>query len=61
MVKQRDYKVTEVAEYLSLSTNTVYKMVRTGEIRAYRLGGQWRITRDAIDELRTKRSNRHVP
>jgi len=41
--------VTEVADYLRISRNTAYRMVRTGKLPAFRIGPDWRFNIEAID------------
>ena len=43
--------VIEVAEQLRISDESVYRLVRSGKLRAMRVGGLWRITQDAVAEL----------
>lgn len=43
--------IEETADYLSLCRNTVYKLVRRGQIPAKRFGYQWRISRVVLDEF----------
>ena len=43
--------IEETADYLSLCRNTVYRLVRCGQIPAKRLGYQWRISRVVLDEF----------
>ena len=33
---------SEVAKYLRVKTETVYKLIRNGDLPAARIGGQWR-------------------
>lgn len=41
----------EVAQYLGLNKRTVYNLVRKGEIPGTRIGRQWRVKRESLDEL----------
>jgi excisionase family DNA binding protein len=41
----------EVAKRLGLTTNTIYKLCHTGELRAARVGRQWRIRRSDVEAL----------
>ena len=43
--------VKELAEYLKLTTVTIYKYVKVGAIPAQKIGGVWRFDKDQIDEL----------
>jgi len=47
----------EVAAYLRLSKDTVYRMVQTGKISASKVGIQWRFKREAIDKWLEKNRN----
>jgi excisionase family DNA binding protein len=42
------YTVPEVAQLLTISRNTAYTMVRTGQIPARRLGTRWVVPRKAF-------------
>jgi len=41
--------VKEVAEYLRVHTSTLYKLVKRGELPAFRIGSDWRFNSEAID------------
>ncbi len=43
--------VKELAEYIKLTTVTIYKYVKVGAIPAQKIGGVWRFDKDQIDEL----------
>lgn len=47
-----DYTVEEVAQVLDRAPSTVRTWIGQGKLRAYKLGKEWRVTRDAIRELR---------
>lgn len=47
----------ELAEYLKLSTSTVYKLVGEGKIPGNKIGRHWRFSRKAIDSWLQKRSD----
>lgn len=38
----------ELQELLHIGKNTAKQLVQSGEIEAFRVGKQWRITRDSI-------------
>lgn len=40
----------EVASYLKVDERTVYRMLKSKEIPAFRVGSQWRFKKDAIDK-----------
>lgn len=51
----RALTVEEVAEYLGLAKDTVYRKAKGGEIPGVRIGRSWRFPQDVIDEwLRAK-------
>lgn len=41
--------VKEVSEYLRVHPSTVYKMLRTGGLPAFRIGTDWRFNAEEID------------
>jgi excisionase family DNA binding protein len=43
--------IDEVAAFLKLSKITIYKLVKKGEIPAFRVGNSWRFLRDKIETL----------
>ncbi len=43
--------VLEVANALRVSTKTVYRLLDAGTLRASKVGGQYRISQTAVDEL----------
>ena len=46
--------VKELAEVLSISQNTAYALVRSGQIRSIRTGRIYRIPKDALIEYLNK-------
>ena len=45
------YRAEEVAERLRISKNTVYELIKTGQLRHVRLGAAIRVPRAAVEEL----------
>lgn len=41
--------IRDVAEVLKVGTKTVYTMAQSGELPAFKVGGQWRFLRADID------------
>ena len=41
--------IKEVAEYLSVHEKTIYRLVKSGELPALRVGGQWRFEKKVLD------------
>lgn len=45
------YSIDEVAQILGIHSNTVRRLIRTGELPAEKLGRQWRVSRTAFKTL----------
>jgi len=39
----------QIAEYLQMSTSSIYKMAQAGRIPSYKVGRQWRFKTEEID------------
>lgn len=48
---QRLYSLEQVAERLGLQVRTVRSYVRSGRLRAIRIGKQYRVTRESLEDL----------
>jgi excisionase family DNA binding protein len=44
-------KAREVAPLLRLSESTIYKLVATGEIPGFKIGGSWRFALQEIEKM----------
>lgn len=44
-------RLREVADYLCIHKNTVYKLIRRGDLPAFRVGKSWRIRREVLAAL----------
>ena len=42
--------INEVAEYLQLSTKSIYRLVKSGELPAKKVLNKWRFSRERIKE-----------
>ena len=50
-VRQKDiFTVREAADYLTVSTKTVYKLIRQNELDAAKFGNQYKITADSLSK-----------
>jgi excisionase family DNA binding protein len=47
--------VREVAQYLKLNEQTIYRLARNGKLPASKIGRQWRFSRQEIEALITER------
>ena len=50
---KEEISVAEAAKLLRCSTDTAYRLIESGELRAYRLGarGHWRVLRSSVNEI----------
>ena len=53
----RPLDLLEAAEFLKISRSTMLKLLTSGEVKAKKVGRQWRITIDALNEYLTKSDN----
>ncbi len=42
--------VTQLAEYLQCNKSTIYRLIKKGQIPAFKIGADWRFKRDLIEE-----------
>ncbi len=56
VVTDKALSIKEVANRLGVSVSTVRRMLETGELRAFKVLGQWRI-RESVVELIMQSSN----
>lgn len=56
MVQQRARFLTaaEVAEMMRVSTMTVYRLIKAGELHAVRIGKSYRLAEDEVDRFLAK-------
>jgi len=52
--------VKEVAQYLKVHTSTVYRLVQSGELPGFKIGGDWRFNKESIDRWRIEQEQEHV-
>ena len=55
---ERPLTVKDVAKYLQISEPTVFRLLKSGELPAAKIGRQWRITRKAIDDYLLAKSKK---
>ena len=51
------YKVREVAAFLSISDETVYRLIRAKKLRATRVSNLWRVSADSLEAFTKGESN----
>ncbi len=54
---QRLLSIQEAAEFFQMSTKTVRRWIAAGDLRAHRLGRQWRISPEDINQYLATRGN----
>ena len=52
--------VEEFAELLYIGRNTAYRILNSGEIRAFKIGKSWKIPKDAVSEYILRKSRRNL-
>lgn len=50
-------KIEDVMEYLNIGKNTIYGLLQSGELKAFRIGKLWKIPRKAVEEYVEKAMN----
>ena len=48
-----DYEIwttDEVMDYLLIGRNTIYELLRSGKIKAFKIGSSWKIPKKAVDD-----------
>lgn len=46
--------VKEVSDYLHVHPSTIYRLLKRGELPAFRVGSDWRFNAESIDQWRQK-------
>ncbi len=49
--KMKIYKPEEVAQILGLGRNTIYELLRCGQLRSVKVGRRYLVTQDAINNF----------
>jgi len=56
----KTYTVSNIANMLNISIETVRRYVKTGKLKASRIAGQWRINDDDFKDFFEKNSNSNM-
>ncbi|MBC7286465.1 MAG: helix-turn-helix domain-containing protein [Armatimonadetes bacterium] len=59
--KHRLLDLDEVAEFLNVSRPTIYRLIRSGSLRSYKVGGRWKFRPEEIEVFLASRSNVRPP
>jgi len=52
--------IKDAANYLKISSSTIYKLVEKGRIPALKVGGAWRFKRDILDDWLNNQSSKYT-
>ena len=54
-------RIEDVMEYLNIGKNTIYGLLQSGELKAFKIGKLWKIPRKAVEEYveRAMNQDRH--
>ena len=47
------YTLREVEEIMGVSQRTLYRWIETGKLKAFKAGGTWRVSEEALQEFMT--------
>ena len=53
---QKVLTATELSDYLHVHRSTIYRLLKTGELPAFKIGSDWRFNIEAIHEWRQGRT-----
>lgn len=53
-------KLEEVASYLRVHPSTIYRLVKKRQLPAFKLGSDWRFSRESIDQWSAQAEGRNV-
>ena len=60
VIKMQYLTVKQMAEILQVSQRTIYRMIDSGKLPAYKLDRDWRIAKEDINQFLEKRINRQI-
>ena len=60
IIKMQYLTVKQMAEILQVSQRTIYRMIDSGKLPAYKLDRDWRIAKEDINQFLEKRINRQI-
>jgi len=53
--------VKELAVYLRIHPSTIYRLLKRGQLPAFRIGSDWRFNVEEIDRWRVEGEKKHNP
>lgn len=45
------YTLKEIEDLLHVTRRTLYNWIKSGQLKAFRIGKEWRVTREALEEF----------
>lgn len=57
MIQGSFLTVEEVAKRFGINTSTVYRLTQRGRLPGFKIGGQWRFSKEMLDSWITDRVN----
>lgn len=45
------YALKEIEDLLHVTRRTLYNWIKSGKLKAFRIGKEWRVTREALQEF----------
>ncbi len=45
------YTLKEIEDLLHVTRRTLYNWIKSGQLKAFRIGKEWRVTRDALEKF----------
>lgn len=45
------YTLKEIEDLLHVTRRTLYNWIKSGQLKAFRIGKEWRVTKDALEEF----------
>ena len=60
VIKMQYLTVKQMAEILQVSRRTIYRLIDSGKLPAYKLDRGWRIAKEDINQFLEKRINRQI-
>lgn len=45
------YSIHEIEEILQVTQRTIYNWIKSGKLKAVKIGKEWRVTEDALEDF----------
>ena len=55
------YTLNELEDLLQVTRRTLYNWIKGGKLKAFRVGKEWRVTREALNDFMQESSNTALP